>query len=93
MFCINILAYPFTWLYTRTSPVATKCFESSCSLRGSYRLEFHCSMQLQIDSWWYYKGQSNGVKNWTAMAGVFPDGISGLSQRTGWPIVAHNRYW
>jgi len=27
------------------------------------------------------------------MPDVFPDGISGLSEKTGWPIVAHNRYW
>jgi len=27
------------------------------------------------------------------MPDIFPDGISGLSDKTSWPIVAHNRYW
>ena len=48
---------------------------------------------LQIDSWWYFKGNSDGVKNWTAMPSVFPRGIEYVSNITGWPIVAHNRYW
>ena len=48
---------------------------------------------LQLDSWWYYKGVGNGVKNWTAMADVFPRGIEYVVQKTGWPIVAHNRFW
>ena len=42
---------------------------------------------LQINSLWYFKGQSGGVKNRTAMSNVFPHDIPGLSQRTGWPIV------
>lgn len=29
---------------------------------------------LQYDSWWYYKGIGDGVKNWTAMPSVFPNG-------------------
>ena len=48
---------------------------------------------LQLDSWWYYKGVGNGVKNWTAMTDVFPNGIDFVVQKTGWPIVAHNRFW
>eukprot|EP00731_Ephydatia_muelleri_P018789 Em0011g829a len=48
---------------------------------------------LQIDSWWYYKGVANGVKNWTAMPSIFPNGIDNVVQKTGWPILAHNRYW
>ena len=30
---------------------------------------------LQYDSWWYYKGIHDGVKNWTAMPSVFPNGM------------------
>ena len=48
---------------------------------------------LQIDSWWYFKGNSDGVKNWTAMPSVFPRGIEYVSNITGWPIVAHNRFF
>jgi hypothetical protein len=48
---------------------------------------------LQIDSWWYFKGDHDGVKNWTAMPSIFPNGIDAVSKATGWPIVAHNRFF
>ena len=49
---------------------------------------------LQIDSWWYYKGIGDGVKQWTAMPEVFPDGLPALvRQLENIPVVAHNRYW
>ena len=48
---------------------------------------------LQLDSWWYYKGVNNGVKNWTAMTNIFPHGIDTVVKKIGWPIMAHNRYW
>lgn len=46
-----------------------------------------------LDSWWYYKGENNGVTNWTAMPDIFPEGIESLYQQTGWLVQAHNRYW
>eukprot|EP00516_Mucochytrium_quahogii_P002198 CAMPEP_0203752530 /NCGR_PEP_ID=MMETSP0098-20131031/6439_1 /ASSEMBLY_ACC=CAM_ASM_000208 /TAXON_ID=96639 /ORGANISM=" , Strain NY0313808BC1" /LENGTH=749 /DNA_ID=CAMNT_0050642739 /DNA_START=515 /DNA_END=2764 /DNA_ORIENTATION=- len=49
--------------------------------------------QWLMDSWWYYKGKGGGVKNWTAMPKVFPNGIVGVLNYTKWDIVAHNRYW
>lgn len=51
---------------------------------------------ILLDSWWYYKGIGDGVKNWTAMPSVFPGGNAGmreLAAATGWKIIAHNRYW
>lgn len=49
---------------------------------------------VQLDSWWYYQDPiSHGVLNWTAMPSVFPNGIEAMQKKTGWPIVAHNRYW
>ena len=45
------------------------------------------------DSWWYYKGATGGVTNWTAMPEVFPHGFAELTARTGWGVMAHNRYW
>ena len=33
------------------------------------------------------------MKNWTAMPSIFPHGIEEVAIQTGWPIVAHNRYW
>ena len=50
-------------------------------------------MYPQLDSWWYFKGEHDGVKNWTAMPSIFPHGIEEVATKTGWPIVAHNRYW
>jgi len=46
-----------------------------------------------MDSWWYYKGNGGGVKNWTAMPNIFPDGIEYVYKNTGWKIQAHNRYY
>ena len=48
---------------------------------------------MQLDSWWYFKGIGDGVKNWTADPKVFPNGIQSVINKTGWPVVAHNRYW
>jgi hypothetical protein len=45
------------------------------------------------DSWWYYKGDKNGVKNWTSMPSIFPDGLSHIYEETGWLVQGHNRYW
>ena len=45
------------------------------------------------DSWWYYKGATGGVTNWTAMPEVFPHGFAELTARTGWGVMAHNRDW
>ena len=47
----------------------------------------------QIDSWWYFKGPDDGVKNWTAMPRVFPNGIEAVVKKTGLPMEAHNRWW
>ena len=49
-----------------------------------------------LDSWWYFKGDGGGVKNWTARPDVFTGGNAGIAAlvaRTGWKVTAHNRYW
>ena len=48
---------------------------------------------MLLDSWWYYKGELGGVKNWTARPDVFPDGIQFLHANFSMPFVAHNRWW
>lgn len=48
---------------------------------------------LQLDSWWYFKGLGDGVKNWTAMPSVFPHGLEAFHHEVPWPILAHNRYF
>jgi len=47
----------------------------------------------QLDSWWYYKGLNNGVKEWDARPDIFPSGMAGLYQEMKRPFVLHNRYW
>jgi hypothetical protein len=47
-----------------------------------------------LDSWWYYKGINDGVKNWTAMPSIFPDGLPALQKALNLTtFIAHNRYW
>ena len=49
---------------------------------------------IQLDSWWYYKGAGDGVKEWRARPDVFPDGLAALHRRLpNTPFAAHNRYW
>ena len=48
---------------------------------------------MQIDSWWYFKGEDQGLKNWTARPTQFPNGIKPTNDYTGWPVVAHNRWF
>lgn len=49
---------------------------------------------IELDSWWYYKGDGGGVKEWRAMPDVFPDGLPGLHRRLeNIRFAAHNRWW
>src|SRR6185312_13460455 len=47
----------------------------------------------QLDSWWYYKGKSQGVTDWSPRTDVFPHGLAALHQSLGLPLVTHNRWW
>ena len=46
-----------------------------------------------LDSWWYFKGELGGVKNWTARPDVFPSGLPALHANLTYPFLAHNRWW
>jgi hypothetical protein len=46
-----------------------------------------------LDSWWYYQGVGGGVTNWIGRPDIFPHGNDYLRNKTGWPIMGHNRYW
>ncbi|CAF3069093.1 unnamed protein product [Rotaria sp. Silwood2] len=49
---------------------------------------------IQLDSWWYYKGLGDGVKQWIARPNIFPDGLKGLNDKLkNFPLSLHNRYW
>ena len=65
----------------------------SAFLSYTYVMPLIILVLFQIDSWWYYQGTQGGVITWAAKPGIFPDGIAGISEKTGWPIVAHNKYW
>jgi len=42
----------------------------------------------------YYQADvGKGVTNWTARPEVFPRGLQYIYERTGWLVMAHNRYW
>lgn len=50
---------------------------------------------ILLDSWWYFKGERDGVLNWTAMPNIFPGGNKGmqnLTLSTNWHTIAHNRF-
>eukprot|EP01114_Cavostelium_apophysatum_P013570 TRINITY_DN3316_c0_g1_i2.p1 TRINITY_DN3316_c0_g1~~TRINITY_DN3316_c0_g1_i2.p1 ORF type:complete len:780 (-),score=163.41 TRINITY_DN3316_c0_g1_i2:73-2412(-) len=60
--------------------------------------EYHESLGLpvkyfQFDSWWYYKGNNDGVKEWNSRPDIFPSGISAVQKKLGLPLALHNRYW
>lgn len=42
---------------------------------------------------WYWKGLDDGVTTWLPRPDIFPDGIYPLYNKTGWPVVGHNRFW
>ncbi|UJR07070.1 hypothetical protein I4U23_011358 [Adineta vaga] len=65
--------------------------ETIVNIRHNISLPIH---YLQIDSWWYYKGQGDGVSQWIARPDIFPDGLINLHRRLeNLPLAAHNRYW
>ena len=45
------------------------------------------------DSRWYLHGRDGGVVTWDPMQEFFALGFANLTQRLGWKIVAHNRYF
>eukprot|EP01065_Artemidia_motanka_P043655 TRINITY_DN6088_c2_g1_i1.p1 TRINITY_DN6088_c2_g1~~TRINITY_DN6088_c2_g1_i1.p1 ORF type:complete len:802 (+),score=237.62 TRINITY_DN6088_c2_g1_i1:100-2505(+) len=46
-----------------------------------------------LDSWWYFKGEGQGVKTWDARPDIFPDALAGFWGKTKWPQQLHNRMW
>ena len=94
-FTLNYLGYSTdhgTYYYYYTEPdkdyqdtmIDVKKYLNSIGLPVKYVL---------LDSWWYYKGVNDGVKNWKPMTNVFPNGMEYVHNATDWPIQAHNRYW
>ena len=41
----------------------------------------------------FLSGNDLGVKSWSALRDVFPNGLENLYSKTGLKVVAHNRYW
>ena len=47
-----------------------------------------------LDSWWYYQGVGGGVTNWIGRPGISSrTATTYLRNKTGWPIMGHNRFW
>lgn len=94
-FALNHLGYytdngAYYYYMTETN----KTYEETIIDMKQYALSQNIPFRyLQLDSWWYYKGIGNGVKNWTVMPSIFPNGIEYVYEQTQWPIVGHNRYW
>ena len=96
---MNLLAIQYTHTYIHSWTQQTYlCICTIVYYTVHSKLILNCihiptHMYPQLDSWWYFKGEHDGVKNWTAMPSIFPHGIEEVATKTGWPIVAHNRYW
>ncbi|XP_046368556.2 uncharacterized protein LOC124143575 isoform X1 [Haliotis rufescens] len=48
---------------------------------------------VELDTWWFTKGQGGGVKEWTAPTDIFPKGIEYVYRSLNVPIVAKNNFW
>lgn len=49
---------------------------------------------IQYDSWWYHQAPfRQGVTEWTSKTNVFPHGLGYMFNKTGWTVIAHNRWW
>ena len=65
--------------------------ETMIDIVKKIQLPFH---YVEIGSWWYYKGQGEGVYQWIARPDIFPNGLPSLNHKIGnLPMAAHNRYW
>ena len=49
---------------------------------------------VQFDDWWYYQDEKGrGCLNWTVKPDLFPNGVKAVTNKTHWPIHAHNKYF
>lgn len=79
---------------TYYNPLPNKTFEDTVlALRASADRDGIPARSLQLDSWFYAKGLKNGVTVWRPTAEVYPDGGVHVFNATGWPLMAHNRFW
>ena len=81
-------AYYYYWAGDYPSPEVA--LEATAKAAAAERVPF---AYVLLDSWWYYKGVGDGVKNWTARPDAFPHGLKAFTNATTWPVVGHNRYW
>jgi len=48
----------------------------------------------QFDSWWYFRGATNGLVLWEPKPDIFPNGMTDLMNKMGnKPLVLHNRWF
>ena len=75
---------PGPWKTYEDTLIDVKVYADSVQIPYKYVL---------LDSWWYYRGVGAGVSDWVGRPDVFPHGMAYLRNKTGWPIMGHNRYW
>ena len=85
----------YYYYMTEPSKTYTETLVDVLGYANAAAIPFH---YMQLDSYWYYRGTPSslfggGVKNWTAMQSVFPNGLADLHNRLRVPLVAHNRFW
>jgi len=58
-------------------------------------MEFQLPVRYyQFDSWWYYKGKTQGLYLWEPRPDIFPNGMKTITSRMGnTPVVLHNRWF
>ncbi|KAH3722992.1 6 carbohydrate binding protein [Pelomyxa schiedti] len=78
--------------YYNTEP--SKNYEDTMIDIYNYQKGILPHKNYQLDSWWYTRGENNGVKLWEPREDIFPDGMAFLnSKMDNIPFVLHNRYF
>jgi hypothetical protein len=94
-FTLEVLAYyTANGAYYYYKPETNKSFEKTLlDVLTDARARDIPYRYLQLDSWFYPKGEGGGVVDWNATANAFPDGLSAFHDKVGMPFYAHNRHW
>ena len=78
--------------YVNNAPNMT--YEQTMYAVYDYAQSLHLPYKYWLtDSRWYQQGKDGGVRTWIPETQFFSEGFPVVTQRTGWQLVAHNRYW
>lgn len=94
LFALEFCIWPFFKAYYYYLTEAGKNYEDTLlDVYNDAQIRQIPYRMILLDSWWYEKGRMGGVRNWTAMPQIFPNGLQYLFEKTNWNFIAHNRYW